>query len=122
MIKRNVDEMTGTPVTGDGISGVTMKLLVGREDEATSFAMRHFKVEPNGFTPKHSHDWEHEILVLKGQGELECDGETTTIAKGDGLFIPSNQTHQFRATGDTPLEFLCIVPVASDCGQVVPES
>jgi len=83
MIKRNVDEMTGTPVTGDGISGVTMKLLVGREDEATSFAMRHFKVEPNGFTPKHSHDWEHEILVLKGQGELECDGETTTIAKGD---------------------------------------
>ena len=122
MIKRSVQQMEGTPITGDGISGVTMKLLVGREDEAPTFAMRHFLVEPGGFTPMHSHDWEHEVLILGGQGELECDGEVATISAGDGLYIPSNETHQFRNVGETPLEFLCIVPVASDCGLVVPGS
>jgi len=122
MIKRNVQEMAGTPISGEGIQGVTMKLLVGRADKAPNFAMRHFSVEPSGFTPRHSHDWEHEVLILAGTGELECDGEITQIAKGDGLFIPSNQLHQFKSTGAVPLEFLCIVPVDSDCGQVVPGS
>jgi quercetin dioxygenase-like cupin family protein len=122
MIKRSVQQMAGTPVTGEGISGVTMKLLVGRDDDAPTFAMRHFSVEPGGYTPMHSHDWEHEILVLGGHGELECDGEVSAITSGDGLFIPSNQTHQFRNVGAKPLEFMCIVPVAFGCGQEVPDS
>jgi len=122
MIKRSVQQMEGIPVTGTGISGVTMKLLVGRGDEAPTFAMRHFSVEPGGYTPLHNHDWEHEVLILAGSGELECDGEVSPIYSGDGLYIPSNETHQFRNNGDKPLEFLCIVPVESDCGQVVPGS
>ena len=122
MIKRSVQQMEGTPITGEGISGVTMKLLVGRVDQAPTFAMRHFAVEPGGYTPMHHHDWEHEVLILAGTGELECDGEISSITSGDGLYIPSNQAHQFRNNGDKMLEFLCIVPVASDCGQVVPGS
>ena len=119
MNKRSVHEMIGTPINGEDVQGVTMKLLVGRDDQAPNFAMRHFSIEPDGFTPMHSHDWEHEVFVLAGRGELECDGSVRPIAKGDGVFIPSNQTHQFRTVGDEPLEFLCIVPVESNCGQVV---
>lgn len=122
MIKRSVQQIEGTPITGEGISGVTMKLLVGRDDDAPTFAMRHFSIEPEGFTPMHNHDWEHEVLILSGQGELECDGEVSKISSGDGLYIPSNEMHQFRNVGVDPLEFLCIVPVASDCGQIVPGS
>ena len=48
MIKRSVQQMEGTPITGEDISGVTMKLLVGRDDQAPTFAMRHFAVEPGG--------------------------------------------------------------------------
>ena len=122
MMKRSVQSMDGIPIKGDGIQGVTMKLLVGREDNAPTFAMRHFSVEPGGFTPMHSHPWEHEVLVISGNGELECDGEMTQITCGDGLYIPSNEVHQFLNSGDTNLEFLCIVPVESDCGEVVPGS
>ena len=122
MIKRSVQQMDGTPIEGDGIQGVTMKLLVGKQDNAPTFAMRHFLVEPGGFTPMHQHPWEHEVLILSGEGEVESDTEVTPIASGDGLYIPSNELHQFRNTSTTPLEFLCIVPVESDCGEPVPGS
>ena len=122
MIKRSVQQMDGTPIEGDGIQGVTMKLLVGKQDNAPTFAMRHFLVEPGGFTPMHQHPWEHEVLILSGEGEVESDTEVTSIASGDGLYIPSKELHQFRNTSTTPLEFLCIVPVESDCGEPVPGS
>jgi quercetin dioxygenase-like cupin family protein len=122
MIKRSIQKMDGTPIEGEGIKGVTMKLLVGRDDDAPTFAMRHFSIEAGGYTPKHQHPWEHEVLIISGQGEIECDGQVQAIQSGDGLFIPSNDFHQFRNTSDAPLEFLCIVPVNSDCGEVVPGS
>ncbi len=114
--------MEGTPVDVDGASGVTMKLLVGRDDHAPTFAMRHFKVEPDGCTPRHEHPWEHEVLVISGDGELECGGKVIEIHAGDGLFVPGNTLHQFRNTSNGPMEFLCIVPVESPCGQCVPGS
>jgi quercetin dioxygenase-like cupin family protein len=122
MIKRSIQKMEATPIEGEGIKGVTMRLLVGRDDDAPTFAMRHFAVEVDGYTPKHQHPWEHEVLILSGEGEVECAGEVLSIAAGDGLFIPSNDLHQFRNKGKSPLEFLCIVPVDSDCGEAVPGS
>ncbi len=122
MMKRSVQQMEGTTIEGDGIQGVKMKLLVGKDDSAPTFAMRHFSVEPGGFTPKHQHPWEHEVLILSGDGEVESGGEVSPIASGDGLFIPSNELHQFRNSGKSALEFLCIVPVESDCGEPVPGS
>ena len=32
--------------------------------------MRIFEVEPEGYTPRHAHDWEHEILVHSGSGQV----------------------------------------------------
>ena len=122
MIKRSVQQIEGIKVEGDGIKGVTMKLLVGRDDNAPTFSMRHFSIKPNGYTPKHQHPWEHEVLILSGSGEVECDGEVLHIEPGDGLLIPSDKLHQFRTVGGDPLEFLCIVPVESDCGETVPGS
>ena len=116
MIKRSIGKMTGKPIEGDDIKGVTMRLLVGRKDHAPTFAMRHFSIDKDGYTPIHQHPWEHEVLIISGEGEVECEGEVQRIEGGDGLFIPSNDLHQFRNTSDAPLEFLCIVPVHSDCG------
>jgi quercetin dioxygenase-like cupin family protein len=122
MIKRSIQKMEAIPIEADGVKGVSMQLLVGRDDNAPTFAMRHFAVEVDGYTPKHQHPWEHEVLILSGDGEVECGGEILQITSGDGLFIPSNDLHQFRNTGTSTLEFLCIVPVESDCGEAVPGS
>ena len=70
MLIRNIDESDLKPVTMPGVSGATMAVMVGRADGAPNFALRQFKVEPGGFTPRHSHDYEHEVYIVAGGGTL----------------------------------------------------
>ncbi len=122
MIKRSIQTVDSKKIEGDGIDGVTMRLLVGRQDEAPTFAMRHFSIDQGGSTPLHQHNWEHEVLILSGSGEMECEGIVESIAVGDAIFVPPNDIHQFRNTGTNSLEFICIVPVESPCGEPIPGS
>jgi len=89
---------------------VTMRMLVGPDDGAPNFNMRLFEVAPGGWTPRHKHDWEHEVYVLKGSGTVFADGKENSLSAGDCIFIPPNDEHQFVNTGDESLMFLCIVP------------
>ncbi len=101
-----------------GASGVTMKLMVGSDDGAPNFAMRIFEVQPGGHTPRHQHNYEHEIIILEGHahvGTSDDESQDTTAQAGDVLFIPANQTHQFRNTSQNVLKFMCMVPTEFDC-------
>ena len=106
-----------------GAAGVAMRLMVGREDGAPHFAMRVFEVEAGGHTPRHHHDYEHEILILEGRGELvNQDGKTEPLKAGDVVFMPANELHQFKNAGAEPFKFMCIVPTTFDCGKPTPGS
>jgi len=72
MVIRNVDEVTETPVSMDGARDVSMAMMVGREDGAPNFALRSFRVAPGGHSPRHSHDYEHEVFVHGGSGAMWC--------------------------------------------------
>ena len=122
MIIRSTDSSACQPVTMDGVEGVSMRVLLGRDDGAPNFAMRHFSVAPGGHTPHHSHDYEHQLVILAGSGEAIDKGETRPIAKGDVLYVVADEEHQFRNTGEEPLEFLCLVPLHGACGEPVPAS
>jgi quercetin dioxygenase-like cupin family protein len=122
MLIRTADPSTASPITIDGAKGVRMQVMLGRQDNAPSFAMRHFVVEAGGHTPHHSHPYEHEVYIVEGALEATCSGETATVQAGDTLFVPSEAVHQFQNTSDEPARFLCIVPVESDCGEPVPGS
>lgn len=105
------------PVTMPGASGAQMRMLVGGDDGARNFHMRHFEVAPGGFTPHHQHDYEHEILILRGRGAaLSAAGERVFQA-GDVIWVPPNEMHQFRNTGAEPLEFICLIPAPQDCAR-----
>jgi quercetin dioxygenase-like cupin family protein len=116
MLIRRAETTEGRPMAMDGVQGVTMRMMVGREDGAPSFSLRHFSVEPGGHTPRHSHNYEHENYILAGRGRIEYDGEFHEIGPGDVLFLEPNRTHQFVNIGDQRLEFLCLVPTTYDCG------
>lgn len=105
------------PMAMDGVKGVSMRMMVGRADGAPNFAMRQFTVEPGGHTPRHDHNYEHEVLILEGNGTVEEDGTLHDISAGDVLFVQPNVTHQFVNTGTSPLKFICLVPVSFDCGE-----
>ena len=101
----------------EGVKDVSMRMMVGRADGAPNFAMRHFTVGPGGHTPRHSHNYEHEVYVVGGAGRAEQEGAFHDIRSGDVLFIEANTLHQFVNTGSEPLRFLCLVPVRFDCGE-----
>ena len=122
MIIRQTDSTACAPLEMDGVQGVSMRVMVGREDGAPNFAMRHFSVEPGGHTPRHSHDYEHQLVILSGEGEAFDKGEAHAIRGGDVIYVTANEEHQFRNTGDDPLQFLCLVPLHGACGTPVPGS
>ncbi|HMQ17436.1 MAG TPA: cupin domain-containing protein [Phycisphaerae bacterium] len=102
-------------VTMPGAQGAGMRMLVGPDEGATNFHMRHFEVAPGGFTPHHQHNYEHEILILKGQGVARSQQGERPLKAGDVVFVPANEMHQFRNTGSGPLEFICLIPAPQDC-------
>ena len=75
-----------------------------------NFAVRHCEIGSGGFSPYHSHSWEHEIFVLEGEGLAIGGNESKSISVGDSISIPSNEIHQIRNTGKLPLRILCIIP------------
>jgi quercetin dioxygenase-like cupin family protein len=91
-------------------AGVRVRWLIKREDGAPNFAMRLFEVAPNGRSPNHSHDWEHEVYVLEGACQVTCGDEKRNVRAGHAVFIPPNTPHQFINAGNTTLKFLCLVP------------
>jgi len=94
----------------NGASKVRVKWLITKAMGAKNFAMRLFEVEPNGYSPLHTHPWEHEVFILEGKG-IVFDGEKATPFKAnDVVFIPSDERHQFKNTGRKQLKFLCLVP------------
>ena len=103
------------PVQMEGAHGARMRMLVGPGDNATNFHMRHFEVEPGGYTPHHQHDYEHEILILEGEGAAQSEQGERPFKAGDVIFVPANEMHQFRNTGDGKLAFICLIPAPQDC-------
>jgi quercetin dioxygenase-like cupin family protein len=94
----------------DEIKGVDGRVVIGKREGAENFCMRIFKIAPGGYTPKHTHDWEHEIFVHSGKGEVFNDGGWDPIQIDDAIFIPANEEHQIRNNGRDILIFLCLIP------------
>ena len=104
---KNVKE---EPLDSPEASGVKRRVVISEEDGAENFIMRVFEVEPGGYSPYHSHSWEHEVFIKKGSGIIISQGKEFPIKEGDTIFIPGEEDHQFKNTGRGILEFICVVP------------
>ncbi|MEL6798050.1 MAG: cupin domain-containing protein [Planctomycetota bacterium] len=116
---RNIDREPMQKVEMPGAAGASMAIMVGRADGAPNFALRSFEVEAGGNTPRHSHDYEHEVYIVDGSGTALLHGEERPIGAGDVIYVEADSEHQFRA-GDDGLRFLCVVPVDRNCGDPTP--
>ena len=110
MKKLHYTDPEPTRFNNEAAQGLAGRVLIGRAFGADNFCMRVFEIEPGGNTPRHSHDWEHEIFVHSGSGEVLGNGVWNGVSAGDALFVPSNEEHQIRNTGDSLLTFLCLIP------------
>jgi quercetin dioxygenase-like cupin family protein len=94
----------------EGASRVKVRWLITKNIGAPNFAMRLFEVESGGFSPLHSHDWEHEVFILEGEGTVFGKEGEKKFKSGYVVFVPPNEKHQFKNTGKKLLRFLCLVP------------
>jgi quercetin dioxygenase-like cupin family protein len=95
----------------EGASKLKVRWLIAKETGAPNFAMRLFEMAPNGFSPKHTHPWEHEVFILEGEGTVLGGKEERKFKAGDAIFVLPDELHQFRNTGSKTVKFLCLVPI-----------
>ena len=104
-------EVKTEPVDFEETKGVKVRWLISDKDKAPNFAMRMFEVAPEGYSPLHTHKWEHEVFILEGEG-VATDGEKECkIKKGTVVYVPPEEKHQFKNTGSDTLRFLCLIPI-----------
>ena len=91
--------------------GVTMRIVAGTAEKAPTFVMRVFEIEPGWATPHHSHPWEHEMFIVKGQGVLKSGNTEKPLKEGDAVMVLPNELHGVFNTGKSLMTMICIVPL-----------
>jgi quercetin dioxygenase-like cupin family protein len=99
-----------------GAKQVTIRRLIDTTDGADRFLMSLFELAPNGATPPHYHDWEHEIYVLSGSLSADIPGENgessrkIPLRQGDVVFIPRGEPHGLSTGADEHARLLLVAP------------
>ena len=94
----------------EGAVKLKVRWLITKDIGAPNFAMRLFEMQPGGNSPLHTHDWEHEVFILEGEGTVVGKEGEKKFKHGDAVFIRPNEKHQFKNTGKKLVKFLCLVP------------
>ena len=80
--------------------------------------LRYFEVAPGGFSTLERHEHMHAVLILRGQGHALVGNQVMALATRDLVTVPAMTWHQFRATSNEPLGFLCMVNATRDKPQL----
>ena len=95
---------------------ITRQVLFSDPDMAGE--LRYFEVAPGGFSTLERHEHMHGVLILRGSGHCLVGDEVKSLATNDLVTVPPMTWHQFRATKDEPLGFLCMVNAERDKPQL----
>lgn len=108
----NRAEVVAEIVREPGAKEATHRKLIDTPHGADRFVLTEFEVKPNGSTPPHHHDWEHEIYILEGEMSLVLPAEKTSqpVKPGDVVFIPRNEPHGFVTGPEQTCRFLVVAP------------
>ncbi|KAB7627649.1 cupin domain-containing protein [Alkalilimnicola sp. S0819] len=108
---------------GSHFRDITRQTLMGeREDQqALAFLTRYFEVQPGGYSTLERHEHAHAVIILRGEGEVILNDRVERVAAHDCVYIAPWSWHQFHATGEQPLGFLCMVNRERDRPQLPAE-
>ena len=98
---------------GEDWNSVTRHPLVGA-DEGTPFHVRYFEIEPGGHSSFERHEHQHAVIVIRGRGAVRFGEGWEDVGFGDVVYVTGDAPHQFRAVGDEPFGFICVVAAERD--------
>lgn len=80
--------------------------------------LRYFEMAAGGFSTLERHEHMHAVMILRGRGHCLVGREVRAVGTRDLITVPALTWHQFRATADEPLGFLCMVNATRDRPQL----
>lgn len=91
--------------------------IVSSRTGSSAVTMRYVEIPPEGTVGqsrmKHKHiDREEVIWVLAGLGSVEGRDGPITVAAGQVIYVPANEPHMTRNSGQETLRLLCFFPEA----------
>ncbi len=93
---------------GAHFKSITRQVLFGDVDTEGA-QLRYFEIAPGGHSTLERHEHVHSVMVLRGRGHALVGDEIHTLGANDLVRVPARTWHQFRATSEEPLGFLCLV-------------
>lgn len=113
------ESVTHQPYKQDGsapFKDISRQVLFHQDD--LNCELRYFEMDADGYSTLERHEHAHAVMILRGHGECLLGTDVRPVRQFDLVSIPSMVWHQFRATRDEPLGFLCMVNVLRDRPQL----
>ena len=88
--------------------------ILGSKDGVPTVVSLYHDHMPGESSKHHSHDWEHQVFITRGEGIVWVDGTEYPIKAGDFVLVPPNSTHHFKNTGDQVLTRITFNPKESE--------
>ncbi len=84
------------------------------KEAALGCELRYFEMDAGGYSTLERHEHMHAVMILRGHGQCLLGEEVRDIKPHDLITIPAWTWHQFRATDQEPMGFLCMVNMERD--------
>lgn len=91
------------------------------DDPDLKCQVRYFEMAAGGHSTLERHEHMHAVMILRGEGHAMVGTRIFAVKERDLVNIPGMTWHQFRATGDAPMGFLCVVNQERDKPQLPTE-
>lgn len=98
------------PLIDRGGGVTTIPLITHRSDGSALITTGISTYPPQTGAPLHIHNCDEQVTVLEGEGEVEVDGNVTSLAPYDSTYIRAGVKHAFRNAGVQPMRILWIYP------------
>jgi len=96
--------------TTEGLPGVSIRWALGKNVGAPNYVARIIEVQPGASTAYNTHPWEHEVVVIDGEGSVRDARGDVAIGPGSCVYVEPSEEHQFINTGQGVLRFVCVIP------------
>ena len=110
MLVRSYKDVVAVPVG----EGKEKRVVIGPKEGAPTFVMRVFDLATGASSGYHSHDWEHEVFILTGEGVLVTEEGETPVKADDVIYVAPNEKHCLNNRGQDTLCFICLVPLRGE--------
>jgi quercetin dioxygenase-like cupin family protein len=108
--KRDWDGVRPQRYDDPAVAGVEKRELIGEQEGAPWWRLRHFHVPVGGRTAHERHPHDHGVYVLSGRARVTLGERVEEVGPGDVVYVPGEQLHSFEALGDEGLDFICVAP------------